>query len=251
MSHGITSSGPGIASLSTDSLPPGDYGWFSPSGRSDVPSLKHLQDMRSFRTMQREGIEKGIIYPELGDPRKLVQKQVRQRDQNLRLFTGELPKGMTGLCWIIPPYFSRSVFPATDMFRPSGLSLAEMTVTSNCTVMHKDLIPYFLDNAFSVDIADNYRIIVFHDMGTVRRLLPKDMSPPLGFETLKFLEAHFYSSLRANILHRDVRDEYGIPAIEDLMDELGVGSEDEDEMVPLSDPAPGLSSKYALPEPSL
>ncbi|SJK99171.1 uncharacterized protein ARMOST_02459 [Armillaria ostoyae] len=122
------------------------------------------------------------------------------------------------------------VFPTKNIRR------GEMAATSNCTVMHKDLIPYFLDNAFSVHINDNYRIIIFRDMGTVRRLLPMHISPPHGLETLNFLDAHFHSSLRANILHGDVKDEYGHRAIEDLMDEFGVGGEDDDQMVPLSDP---------------
>ncbi|KAG7439854.1 uncharacterized protein BT62DRAFT_998086 [Guyanagaster necrorhizus] len=79
---------------------------------------------------------------------------------------------MAGLCWILPPYFSQLVFPARDMLRPSGRRRADMQVVCNAMVMHKDLIPYFLDNAFSVDIHDNYRNIFFREMGSTRRLLP-------------------------------------------------------------------------------
>ncbi|KAK0237398.1 hypothetical protein EDD85DRAFT_542380 [Armillaria nabsnona] len=145
-------------------------------------------------------------------------------------FTGEFPGEITGICWMNPPLFSQLVFSA------SNISRAEMAVTSSYTVIHKNLIPNFLDIAFSVDANDNYRIIICRDMGAVRHLLPTPISPPRGFETLKFLETHFHTSVRANILHGDVKEEYGHRAIEVLMDELGVGGEDDDEMVPLSDP---------------
>ncbi len=79
-------------------------------------------------------------------------------------------------------------------------------------------------------------MVIFRDMGVVRRLLPTHISPPHGFETLKFLETHFHSSVRANMLHGDIKNEYGHRAIEVLMDELGVGGEDDDETVALSDP---------------
>ncbi len=41
---------------------------------------------------------------------------------------------------------SDKAFPATN------ISQAEMADISSCTVMPQELIPYFLDNAFSVDI---------------------------------------------------------------------------------------------------
>ncbi len=46
----------------------------------------------------------------------------------------------------IASFMSDKAFPATN------ISQAEMADISSCTVMPQELIPYFLDNAFSVDI---------------------------------------------------------------------------------------------------
>ncbi|PBK90880.1 hypothetical protein ARMGADRAFT_1166565 [Armillaria gallica] len=255
MSYTIEATEPEILSLSMDPLPPEDYGWFFASGGSGVLWVRHLQDMRSFRAMAREHIESGIIHAELGDPRILfdvppmIQGQVRQRDGKPVPVHWRISRRDDWHCMLDESSVFLSIseflqnqrgriasFMSDKMFSATNISRAETAVTSSCTVMHKDLIPNFLNNAFSVDANDNYRIIICRDMGAVRRLLPTHISPPRGFETLKFLETHFHTSVRANILYGDVKEEYGHRATEVLMDELGVGGDDDDEMVPLSNP---------------
>ncbi|KAG7447850.1 uncharacterized protein BT62DRAFT_1075176, partial [Guyanagaster necrorhizus] len=57
-----------VLSLSIEPLPSGDYGWFFPNGGSSIPSLRHLPDMCSFTTMQREDIQNEIPGARLSDP---------------------------------------------------------------------------------------------------------------------------------------------------------------------------------------
>ncbi|KAK0431761.1 hypothetical protein EV421DRAFT_1925553 [Armillaria borealis] len=134
------------------------------------------------------------------------------------LFTDNHSPGRTSVYWIVPPYAFREVFPPADLRRKSGLDREDLQVLPNATLLCKELIPYFQDNAFSVDINDNYRIIIFHSQ----------------FEM--FLRAHFHSSLRANLFDGDIGEEYDLETIQNMMSQLGVGGDnDDDEMVPLSD----------------
>ncbi|KAF8959279.1 hypothetical protein BDZ97DRAFT_1838186 [Flammula alnicola] len=197
--------------------------------------------MESFKAMQPRHIQRPN--PHLGDPRKLfdvplsIQTQVLQRDKNCCLFTGTIPRESTEVTWMVPPYFAWLAFPDSSPRETAGMSSKDLENSSNATLMHKDLIPYFNDNAFGVDIDDDYHIVVFREMGSARRLLPTHM--PLrehdaSFEM--FLRGHFHSSLRANIVHGDIRDEYSTDDILTLMGELGVGQEDDDELAPMDDP---------------
>ncbi|SJL14934.1 uncharacterized protein ARMOST_18410 [Armillaria ostoyae] len=55
---------------------------------------------------------------------------------------------------------------------------------SNAAFLHKDLIPFFHDNAFSVDVDDDYRVLIFRDIGPAEKLLPSHLrvSPNQGPE---------------------------------------------------------------------
>ncbi|KAG7439887.1 uncharacterized protein BT62DRAFT_650930 [Guyanagaster necrorhizus] len=117
------------------------------------------------------------------------------------------------------------------------MSSKDMENPSNAILMHKDLISYVDDEAFGVDIDDNYHIVIFREMGSARGLLPTRMprrQHDASFEL--FLRGHFNSSLRANILHGDTREEYSSAAILKMMGELEVEQEDEDELAPMGDP---------------
>ncbi len=84
---------------------------------------------------------------------------------------------------------------------------------------------------------DDYRILIFRELGSARGLLPTHMpprQPDPQFET--FLRGHFHSSLRANIFNGDIREEYSTNTIVRMMGELGVGEEDEDDLAPMDDP---------------
>ncbi|SJL18489.1 uncharacterized protein ARMOST_22079 [Armillaria ostoyae] len=94
-----------------------------------------------------------------------------------------------------------------------------------------------LDNAFSVDINNNYRVIIFRETGSARQLLPTYMPRPSSQDSQfeMFRHAYFYTSFRANLLGGDIREDYPRAAIVKMMGQLDVGGDDsDDEMVPLS-----------------
>ncbi|KAK0441458.1 uncharacterized protein EV420DRAFT_1485623 [Desarmillaria tabescens] len=163
--------------------------------------------------------------------------------QNRCLFAGLLPQESTQVTWIIPPYFAympANAFPTCSPLDTRALSAEYLeTNPSNALPMHKDLIPFWNDNAFSVDIDDDYRIIIFREMGSARGLLPAHIPPPPSPNTdfEMFLRCHFHSSIHANILHGDVREDYTSQEIIQLMGDLGVGDGDEEgNFAPMDDP---------------
>ncbi|KAG7444595.1 uncharacterized protein BT62DRAFT_1007598 [Guyanagaster necrorhizus] len=245
MSYGVEPVGEEIPPLSTEPLPTGDYGWFSRSRVPFIPAFAHVGSMHSFTAMQRIAIKDGDFYSELGDPHtmfkvpSIIKDRVRQRDQNRCLFTGSQPQRAITVSWLVPPYCCEEVsIPPSVITERSGLYREDLTVPSNATVLHRDLVPYFLNNAFSVDIDDDYRIIIFREMGSIRQLLPTHMPAPCAQDQQfdMFLRAHFRSSLRVNILRGDIREEYDAGTIQRMMGQLGVGDDnDDDEMAPLSD----------------
>ncbi len=85
---------------------------------------------------------------------------------------------------------------------------------------------------------DNYHIVIFREMGSARSLLPAHMPTREHhpqFET--FLRAHFHSSIRSPIFHGDITNEYSTNTILRMIEELGVGLEDDgDDVAPMDDP---------------
>ncbi|KAK0440048.1 uncharacterized protein EV420DRAFT_1486070 [Desarmillaria tabescens] len=250
MTSAIEPIGEVISPLSTDPISPGDYGWILSNGACAFLGIVHLGIMYSFKEMQHHIIESRNQYAKYSDPRTMVRyslrllskimlkkfqfdvpstikDQVRQRDQDCCLVTSNQSLGKTAVTWIVPPYYHRTVFPPTSLTEKSGLDREDLEVPSNAILLHQDLIPYFQDNAFSVDIDDKYRIILFREIGVARHLLPTHMAPH------GVLDPQFEI---VNLLDGDIREDYSVGTICNMMSELGVEGEDGDEMVPLSDP---------------
>ncbi len=70
-------------------------------------------------------------------------------------------------------------------------------------------------------------------MGSARKLFLMYMPRP-NSQLEMFVHAYFHTSLRANLLDGDIREDYPRGAIVKLISQLGFGGDDE--MVPLSDP---------------
>ncbi|KAK0436121.1 hypothetical protein EV421DRAFT_1981848 [Armillaria borealis] len=234
LTYGILPTGPEIPMLSIDALPPGDYGWYFAEPKKKSPIL--MVEMQSFKATQSTHIQDFFAGRRLIDPRKIA--QFFQRDESRCLFVGSVPRESTEVTWIVPPYFAWMAFPTSSQRETAGLSSRELEKSSNAVLMHKQLIPFFNDNAFNVDIDDNYHIVIFREMGSARSLLPTHMPPrehDPQFET--FLRAHFHSSIRSTIFHGDIRNEYSTSTILRMMEELGVGLEDDgDDVAPMDDP---------------
>ncbi|KAK0244908.1 hypothetical protein EDD85DRAFT_932866 [Armillaria nabsnona] len=244
LTYGILPTGPEIPMLSTDALPPGDgcieVFFTEPKKKSHIL----MAETQLFKAKQSIHIEDFLDGRRLTDPRKIfdvppsIQTQVFQRDEHRCCSTRSVPPELTEVTGIVPPYFVWMAFPTRSQRETAVLSSRELENSLNAVLMHKDLIPFFNDNAFSVDIDDNYRIVIFGETGSARSLLPDHMPPrehDPQFET--FLRAHFHSSIRWTIFHGDIRNEYSTNTILRMMEELGVGLEDDgDDVAPMDDP---------------
>ncbi|KAK0435268.1 hypothetical protein EV421DRAFT_1740323 [Armillaria borealis] len=130
---------------------------------------------------------------------------VQERNRNQCFITGTSLQGDTDL-WMFPPAFYR-------MVRVGYKRIPEFFETaSNAAFLHKDLILFFLDNTFSIDVDVSYR------QRGARRI-----------------------SLKVNIRDGDIREDYPPAAVLDMMADLGVGSCGGDEALEL---APMTDSRW-------
>ncbi|KAJ7142839.1 hypothetical protein C8R44DRAFT_761275, partial [Mycena epipterygia] len=89
-------------------------------------------------------------------------------------------------------------------------------------LLHKDLKVRFDNNNFSMDADDNYRIVVFRDLGAEQALLPthlprrrRILSPPPTLHHLRY-------TLCFMLLGGDVSETYSPGRVLSMMEELGV-----------------------------
>ncbi|PBK90932.1 hypothetical protein ARMGADRAFT_283462 [Armillaria gallica] len=143
-----------------------------------------------------------------------VAQAVQERDRNQCFITGTLLPGDTDLVWMFPPTFYHlagptfSVFTQTVQIFVVSLSAAQgckripefFETASNAAFLHKDLIPFFLDNTFSVDVDDHHRVLVFRDMGPAQNLLPSHLQVTANHGLYDwYLREHFRISLKVNL----------------------------------------------------
>ncbi|PBK94065.1 hypothetical protein ARMGADRAFT_1062813 [Armillaria gallica] len=115
----------------------------------------------------------------------------------------------------LPVIFSRRRRQCPGLYhriRIENLDLGDLQVLPNANLLCKELIPYFQDNAFSVDINAPWQ------------LLPTHMPRPKSRLEM-FLRAHFHTPLRANLLGGDIREDYPWAATVKMMGQLGVRGE--------------------------
>ncbi|KAI0731106.1 hypothetical protein C8Q76DRAFT_349924 [Earliella scabrosa] len=100
--------------------------------------------------------------------------------------------------------------------------------------MRDDLYKLWHENAFSVDVDDNYRIRTF-TQAAVDAGLPAYVSPPTHAQTLEFLKEHFRWSLTAQLVGGDITKDYPLREVAIFMEEMGLNGDEED-VPPLDDP---------------
>ncbi|KAK0444578.1 uncharacterized protein EV420DRAFT_1648684 [Desarmillaria tabescens] len=236
MAYGVRrSSGPPIPEQSTDPLPPGDYGWYL-SDRWEhrcLPEAASSIRPKSFLTMKQTA-SGGHCDPEkMFDVIPEVAHAVMERDRQRCFITGS--EANTELVWIFTPYYTRITHHSDPL--AVFATPAEFETAPNAAFLHKDLVPFFLDNAFSVDVDDNHRVVLFRNIGPAQSLLPSHLTITNGPDDY-YLREHFRLSLRVNLLDCDIRKQYPNGAIFEMMGELGVDYDDPEmeAIVPLSDP---------------
>ncbi|KAF9551231.1 hypothetical protein CPC08DRAFT_715133 [Agrocybe pediades] len=126
-------------------------------------------------------------------------------------------------------------------------------IPSNCITMRKELVTPFFENAFGIDVNDNFRIVIFNNMDERTRNLLEDtqyaeklrQACASGREDAPkrcFLLAHFRCCLCSHFLGGDILEEYGnINKILEIM-ERGDQAADDD---PFWDTIPGREYRAA------
>ncbi|KAJ7598049.1 hypothetical protein C8J56DRAFT_1109640 [Mycena floridula] len=144
--------------------------------------------------------------------------QAEERDHSRCLITNSQE---TRLMWIIPPTWSPDLSPLSSTERSSDDIRASYTTVDNVMTVDSLLYPLFMDNAISIDVDDDYRVIKFTDIPE-GIILPSYM-PQLYTDKPSserpgdfFLRNHLKWSLWARILGGDIKHEYTNEKMENL-----------------------------------
>ncbi|KAJ7469316.1 hypothetical protein B0H11DRAFT_2043940 [Mycena galericulata] len=213
MSYYVRPSGPAIEPESTEPLPPGNYGWYHDREclSRGFPELSRVRQ-RLYTFQYR--LESAAIE----DP--FPASTVARNDHRCR-FTGSTTG--TVMAWIIPPAVSWE----TDEWGDDSIwDKTPFIVDANMLPMHNSLVFYFHSNHFTVDVDDDYRILVLRAMGDAQLLLPTHL-PHQDAAVNHFLRLHCRYSLCLMLRGGD---------IEELrVNYTGGEDHEESEMAPLDD----------------
>ncbi|KAJ7454600.1 hypothetical protein B0H11DRAFT_2069155, partial [Mycena galericulata] len=230
MSYYVRPSGPAIEPESTEPLPPGNYGWYHDREclSRGFPELSRVRQ-RLYTFQYR--LESAAIEPRHRTRSRLL--PVARNDHRCR-FTGSTTG--TVLVWIIPPAVSWE----TDEWGDDPIwDKTPFILDANVLPMHNSLVFYFHSNHFTVDVDDDYRILVLRAMGDAQLLLPTHL-PHQDAAVNHFLRLHCRYSLCLMLRGGDFEEVHPNWTIIDMMNQLRVnytGGEDheESEMAPLDD----------------
>ncbi|KAF9563479.1 hypothetical protein CPC08DRAFT_816568 [Agrocybe pediades] len=139
-----------------------------------------------------------------------------QRDETRCLITNTTGAAQD-VSWIVPPAFMRQ----RDYYQSEGYkTYKDVRMLSNCITMRKELVTPFLENAFGIDVDDDFRIIIFGNVDETTRNLLEDAKYADGLRQACasgredvpkrcFLLAHFRWCLCSHFLGGDIKEEYG------------------------------------------
>ncbi|KAJ7230245.1 hypothetical protein GGX14DRAFT_538347 [Mycena pura] len=255
MTYSMSPSGPMIDPESTESLPPGNYGWYKDS---DLTPHSFLDLTGVDMAMRDKSFEYNVTF--MDDERLLnlykfpsdVEHRVLTRDSRRCEVTGSTDDLV--LTWIVPPPWAWAAVNIHDppeiaptasaapnmAIHPLGFDPSPFLVPANAILLRKDLKVHFYNHHFTIDADDNYRVIVLRDMGDTQQLLPTHLPrhPEHDNSDALFFRLHLRYSFNFMLLGGDIREKYPPHRILSMMHSLGVtvGGDDPDcEMAALDD----------------
>ncbi|KAL1945460.1 hypothetical protein VTO73DRAFT_2311 [Trametes versicolor] len=201
-------------------LEPGTYACFAGADSMDPPSdaAVHFQGqetsiMTLWERARRNKYNAGVrgrqqAYDEIiAIPSEVVDQVSLPRDQCI--FTGATSDAPAGqdvvLSWFFPPYLRGEI---TTYAATREISLGDISWRShfNLVPMRADVHQLWLQNAFSIDVADGHRIRIFSkdalDIG-----LPERLGNP-NPEWDVYLTEHFRHTLVVQVIGGDIRVKY-------------------------------------------
>ncbi|KAJ7189176.1 hypothetical protein C8R46DRAFT_1056743 [Mycena filopes] len=246
MSYSCSPTGPVIEPTSQELLPPGNYAWYSdrnlsiPSGLI-LPGVELAMIWQSFEylvlTMEGETVCSLYKFP-VG-----LELAVTKRDAHRCRVSGS--NANTVVTWIVPPPWAWATLNTGD---PDGFDVTPFTVAANVLTLRADLKVHFYNHNFAVDADDDYRIILFRDMGEAQGLLPTHLprGPNDDPADAEFFRLHLRYTLNFMLLGGDVSEKYPPHVILHMMEELGVRGWEDCEMAPLTDERWGTELGQAI-----
>ncbi|KAH9478924.1 hypothetical protein JR316_0009387 [Psilocybe cubensis] len=236
-----TRSGANIPEFSTEILPPGDY-TFQVFSERVVDPIEPVRDIDSFKTRKLDGenAAEGALNKLTSDqirtfdvPGK-IQEFVMERDHGRCVITGASQVDSVTVVWIIPPSFVDAIqyLKENDVIYDEP---EQITNQSNAITLHEDLKDAFFNNDFSVDVDDDYRVILFRDFGPAAQSLKGaniqayfrrgDLKDQFSGPHDVFLRAHFVHCLFVNFLGGDIFFRYPWNVVEERIVDLGLDEE--------------------------
>ncbi|KAJ7459978.1 hypothetical protein B0H11DRAFT_2058414 [Mycena galericulata] len=162
-----------------------------------------------------------------------IERRVLAPDARKCRVTGAIDEVM--VMWIVPPPWAWAVAhpsdppgiaptPCSTDIHPLEVDPAPFLVAANAITIHQDLKLHFYNHAFAVDADDDFRVIVFRDMGDVQRLLPTHLPRRADSDDhdAAFFRLHLRYSLSFMLLGGDVTEKYPPHRILNAMQDLGV-----------------------------
>ncbi|KAJ7625480.1 hypothetical protein FB45DRAFT_1083688 [Roridomyces roridus] len=222
----IHPNGPFLEPDSEELLPPGNYAWYEDRNCKTAKDTFLYGVEEAFKDTEK-GVERlrklYRISPDL-------QKSILARDSRRCRVTDSTEDVI--LTWIVPPPWAWAMVRSDD---PPNFDSSPFLVPENIIILRKELKVHFYNHNFAVDVDDDFRIVVFRDMGAEQALLPTRLASD-NSTMAEFLRVHFRATLNFMLLGGDISDTYPPGKILSMMDELGVGDDNtDDDMVPLSD----------------
>ncbi|KAJ7806399.1 hypothetical protein B0H14DRAFT_3882371 [Mycena olivaceomarginata] len=228
----IEPSGPPIEATSPTLLLPGNYGLYHndaciATGPPDIMSARSWSGSFEHHASKMDDKKRALEYQFLPE----IERSVMARDNQTCWFTGATDD--IALSWIFPPVFRNqtkaSWFDVLDK---------EFVTAKNVLTLKSELKLHFHSNNFTVDVDDDYRIVILRDMGRAVSFLPTRLSRHQQHDTVvdSFLRDHFRYSLGVMILGGDIRETYSRQEVLEMIGELvGYGRDDDRDAVPLTD----------------
>ncbi|KIM39442.1 hypothetical protein M413DRAFT_446949 [Hebeloma cylindrosporum] len=202
--------GQALPPSSPDLLMPGDYAAYVNRDGDLVPKIigprSHFCNLfeRTIISQDRSDIWPGEIETLLLNkisPEFLG--EVQGRDQGKCLITGQI-SNESEILWIAPPAWC-------DHYTVNHGEVEEYLTTDNIITLDKRLAVLYMENRFSIDAEDEYRIVVFQD-------LPDDLVLPTNLPAVSvkkfdkradiFFKAHLKCTLGVNFSAGDIYDQH-------------------------------------------
>ncbi|KAH9478921.1 hypothetical protein JR316_0009384 [Psilocybe cubensis] len=236
-----TRSGDNIPADSTDIIPPGDYDFDIPSSPfsnpfkivSGVPSFKERKydaEQPNARWMVRVEPEYMPLF-ELND---IIINSVMRRDHGQCMITGVTNAEVVTAAWLVPPPFvevMKQLEYESEYKDPN-----QLYIPGNAITLQKDLADAFFENAIGIDVNDNYRVVLFRDIGPIGEPFKgaTNIRPyfkqPMNRDRFKgpddiFLRAHFLHCLYVNLYGGDITRQYTREVVDRQMQILRLDGE--------------------------